>query len=103
MPWRRHCPVCPNGRKEIIDFHLAASEGAAERQRFLDRLYRRGLTGDGLQMICVDGGQGLLAALPAVYPTISVQRCGRTRSGTSYDVDARIVHVSRGLRFGLGI
>ncbi len=26
-------------------------------------------------MICVDGGAGLLAALPMVYPAIPVQRC----------------------------
>ena len=26
-------------------------------------------------MICVDGGQGLLAALPPVYPDVPVQRC----------------------------
>lgn len=26
-------------------------------------------------MLCVDGGQGLLVALPTVYPAIPVQRC----------------------------
>ncbi len=31
--------------------------------------------GEGLEMICVDGGQGLLAALPIVYHGIPVQRC----------------------------
>ncbi len=38
-------------------------------------LYRRGLTGEGLHMICVDGGSGLLAALPSVLHGIPVQRC----------------------------
>ena len=38
-------------------------------------LYARGLTGEGLEMICVDGGQGLLAALPTAYHGIPVQRC----------------------------
>ena len=38
-------------------------------------LYARGLTGEGLEMICVDGGQGLLAALPTTYHGIPVQRC----------------------------
>jgi transposase-like protein len=26
-------------------------------------------------MICVDGGAGLLAALPMIFPGIAVQRC----------------------------
>ncbi len=64
-----------DGRKEIIDFQRAASESAAERERFLTALHRRGLTGEGLEMICVDGGQGLLAALPIVWHGIPVQRC----------------------------
>ena len=64
-----------DGRKEIIDFRLAASESAAEWERFLTDLFRRGLTGEGLDMICVDGGAGLLAALPTVLPGIAVQRC----------------------------
>lgn len=65
----------PDGKKEIIDFRLAASESAAEWERFLTDLFRRGLTGKGLHMICVDGGNGLLAALPTVFPAIPVQRC----------------------------
>ncbi|MGH9692973.1 MAG: IS256 family transposase [Bryobacteraceae bacterium] len=64
-----------DGKKEIIDFRLAGSESAAEWEHFLTDLYRRGLTGEGLDMICVDGGKGLLAALPIVLPGIPVQRC----------------------------
>jgi putative transposase len=64
-----------DGRKEIIDFRLAKSESAAEWQLFLDDLYRRGLTGEDLDMICVDGGQGLLAALPNAFHRVPVQRC----------------------------
>ncbi|MGH8632610.1 MAG: IS256 family transposase [Burkholderiales bacterium] len=65
----------PDGKKEVIDFRLAASESAAEWEVFLTDLYRRGLTGSGLEMICVDGGNGLIAALPTVFPGIPVQRC----------------------------
>jgi putative transposase len=65
----------PDGKKEIIDFRLAQSESAAEWERFLGDLIRRGLDGDRLEMICVDGGSGLLAALPTAYPGIPVQRC----------------------------
>jgi len=64
-----------DGKKEIIDFRLAASESAAEWDKFLADLYRRGLTGEGLDVICVDGGSGLLAALPRVFHGIPVQRC----------------------------
>jgi putative transposase len=65
----------PDGKKEVIDFRLAASESAAEWEMFLADLYRRGLTGEGLDMICVDGGAGLLAALPTVFHGLPVQRC----------------------------
>jgi putative transposase len=65
----------PDGKKEIIDFRLAASESAAEWERFLTALFRRGLTGEGLDMVCIDGGSGLLAALPTVFPGVPVQRC----------------------------
>jgi transposase-like protein len=67
--------LLPDGKKEIIDFRLAGSESAAEWEQFLTDLHRRGLTGEGLDMICVDGGAGLLAALPTVFPGIAVQRC----------------------------
>jgi putative transposase len=67
--------IRPDGKKEVIDFRLAASESAAEWERFLSDLYRRGLIGETLDMICIDGGQGLIAALPTVFPAISVQRC----------------------------
>lgn len=65
----------PDGKKEVIDFRLAASESAAEWDKFLADLYRRGLTGEGIDMICVDGGCGLLAALPSAFDGIPVQRC----------------------------
>ena len=79
----------PDGKKEIIDYRLAVAESAAQWELFLTDLYRRGLEGARLEMICVDGGSGLLAALPMVYPDIPVQRCWRTRSGTSRARSAR--------------
>ena len=65
----------PDGKKEIIDYRLATGESAAQWELFLADLYRRGLEGARLEMICVDGGPGLLAALPLVYPGVPVQRC----------------------------
>ena len=64
-----------DGKKEIIDYRLAVAESAREWELFLDDLFRRGLTGARLEMICVDGGTGLLAALPMVYGGVPVQRC----------------------------
>jgi len=67
--------LLPDGKKEIIDFLLANSESQAEWEKFLSRLHRRGLKGDQARIICADGGEGLLAALPTVYPDLPVQRC----------------------------
>jgi transposase-like protein len=65
----------PDGKKEIIDWRLATAESAVQWEQFLTALFRRGLLGKTLEMICVDGGPGLLAALPIVYPGVPVQRC----------------------------
>src|SRR5579863_921958 len=65
----------PDGKKEVIDFRLAHSESAAEWERFLGDLIRRGLAAESLEMVCVDGGSGLLAALPTALPGVPVQRC----------------------------
>lgn len=65
----------PDGKKEVIDFRLAGAESAAQWEQFLGDLIRRGLTGERLEMLCVDGGCGLLAALPTAYPEVPVQRC----------------------------
>ena len=54
--------------------HRVARQSAAEWERFLADLYKRGLTGEGLDMFCVHGGSGLIAALPMVYDKIPVQR-----------------------------
>ena len=67
--------ITPEGRKEVIDFRLAQSESQVEWERFLNDLYRRGLAGEDLELIVTDGGSGLLAALPVVFPEIPVQRC----------------------------
>ena len=67
--------ILEDGRKEIIDYSLSASESEAQWQRFLDNLYRRGLQGKGVKIIVVDGGKGLLNALETVYHEIPVQRC----------------------------
>lgn len=88
-----------DGKKEIIDFRLAKSESASEWEVFLNDLYRRGLTGDGTELICVDGGKGLEAALPLVYPSIATQRCWahKTRNITDKVRKADREEVKKGL------
>ncbi len=48
---------------------------AAECEKFLIGIYRRGVAGEGLDMICVDYGSGLLAAMPNVFHRTRLQRC----------------------------
>lgn len=63
------------GRREILDFRLVRGESQPAWEAFLHDLHRRGLTGEGVAVVAVDGGAGLLAALPLVYPRAGVQRC----------------------------
>jgi len=67
--------IRPDGRKEILDYRLAVAESEREWEQFLTDLQVRGLTAEQLRIIVVDGGVGLLAALPTVYPGVPVQRC----------------------------
>jgi transposase-like protein len=67
--------IRPDGRKEIIDFRQAHGESTQAWEAFLNDLYGRGLNGEGLELICSDGGTGLRAALPLVYPNVPVQLC----------------------------
>jgi len=67
--------ITREGKKEVIDFLVTPGESQASWEEFLCDLYRRGLTGEGIEMVITDGGKGLLAALPLVYPRSVIQRC----------------------------
>lgn len=67
--------IRPDGKKEIIDFYTAPGESEAAWTFFLSDLMRRGLAGKGIEIVCVDGGKGLRAALEMVYPSVAIQRC----------------------------
>jgi transposase-like protein len=67
--------LLPDGRKEVIDYRLADGESQRAWEAFLNDLDRRGLTGEAAELAVCDGGKGLLAALPLVYPKLAVQRC----------------------------
>ena len=64
-----------DGKKEVIDFNIVQGESQAAWDAFLSDLYRRGLHAEELELIVTDGGKGLLAALPFVFPAIPTQRC----------------------------
>lgn len=78
--------IRPDGKKEVIDFRQVYGESQWAWEAFLDDLYRRGLKGQSLKLIVIDGGKGLLAALPLVYGHIPIQRCWthKTRNVLTY-------------------
>ena len=82
---RRPAPVVlgilPDGHKGFIDFQPARGESAAEWKHLPTSFHRRGLTGEGLEMIRAEGGNGLPAAVPPVHPDIPVRRCWAHRIG----------------------
>jgi putative transposase len=63
------------GKREMIDFLLAASESQNAWEGFLRDLYERGLEGRRCEMMTTDGGNGLRNALEVVYPRIPRQHC----------------------------
>ena len=63
------------GRRVLLDYHLAPSESSSEWERFLLRLRERGLMGKDLRLITTDGGSGLRKALPLVYEDVPHQLC----------------------------
>jgi len=72
--------ITEEGGKEVIDFSIAPGESRGAWETFLTDLYRRGLNEAGVELIITDGGKGLLAALPVVYPNIPIQRCWAHKS-----------------------
>jgi len=67
--------LLPDGRREIIDYQIAPGESEIAWSEFLQHLFLRGLQGQNLKLIVTDGGTGLRAALPLVYPRIPLQLC----------------------------
>ena len=87
------------GKKEMIDFLLAASESQNAWEGFLRDLHERGLEGKLCEMITTDGGKGLLNALEVVYPRIPRQHCWahKTRNVLGKVKKADQERVKRGL------
>jgi putative transposase len=88
-----------DGKKEIIDFRQVLGESQSAWEGFLSDLYQRGLEGHTLKLMIVDGGKGLLAALPLVYGHVPLQRCWthKTRNVLNYVKRADQESVKRSL------
>ena len=67
--------VLPNGKRQILAYQFAHGESETAWSEFLQDLFLRGLSGKNLRLIISDGGKGLRAALPVVYPRIPRQLC----------------------------
>lgn len=63
------------GQRRILDFVQAKGESFEAWEGLLNSLYRRGLKGENLKLITIDGAGGLRSALEVVYPHVPVQRC----------------------------
>jgi len=65
-----------NGIRELIDFELASNgESQIAWERFLNRLYHRGLEGNNLKLIIRDGNKGLKNALSNIFLNVPQQPC----------------------------
>jgi transposase-like protein len=64
-----------DGSRELLAFQKAGSESAAAWQAFLENLKMRGLRGENLKLIVIDGGKGLWKAFQKVYPLVAAQLC----------------------------
>lgn len=67
--------ITSRGRKELIDFRQAPTEGERHWTAFLQDLHSRGLCGKALRLVTTDGAPGLIAALDFIYPQVPRQRC----------------------------
>lgn len=64
-----------DGRRELIDFTVTNAESERKWWRFLNDLYRRGLTGESLGLVITDGNRGLENAVDLVWSFVKRQRC----------------------------
>jgi transposase-like protein len=67
--------VTRGGQRRVLAYQFAQDESQAAWEQFLQDLFLRGLEGKALQLIVSDGGKGLQAALPFIFPNVPVQRC----------------------------
>lgn len=101
-------------KKELIDFELTGlGESENAWVKFIGKLYHRGLIGENVKLITIDGNTGLRNALEYLYPFVSIQRCWvhKLRNVSNklpkkyHDeciADARKIYLSKNQREALG-
>ncbi len=62
-----------DGIRELISFKIANNESEESWYMFVDNLYRRGLKGDFLNLVTIDGNRALALAVNTVYPYVDIQ------------------------------
>jgi transposase-like protein len=67
--------VKADGSRQLLGFVRSPGESQAAWEGLLNDLYKRGLTGENLQLVVTDGCAGLAAALATIYPHVPHQRC----------------------------
>jgi transposase-like protein len=65
--------VRQDGQKVLLGLKALAGESEAAWRSLLDELSARGMRAP--ELLIIDGGKGLEAALAALWPTVPVQRC----------------------------
>lgn len=63
------------GQRVLLDFRQATGESQTAWEALLNSLYQRGLVGQHLKLIVMDGAAGLRAAAELIYPEAQIQRC----------------------------
>lgn len=64
-----------DGKRELIDFMVTNAESEKRWWRFLNNLYRKGLSGEALGLVITDGNAGLESAVDLVWSFVKRQRC----------------------------
>lgn len=74
------------GFRELIAFRQVGIESKTKWLAFLEDLRKRGLEGENLELITIDGHKGLFSATEEAYPFVPVQRCWahKVRNVTNY-------------------
>jgi len=67
--------ITKDGVRKLISFRIAKNESEESWYMFIDNLYRRGLKGDYLSLVTIDGNRALMLAVQTVYPFTQIQRC----------------------------
>ena len=63
------------GERKLLAFKQAKGESQSAWESLLWNLYERGLKGECLKLIVMDGSAGLRVAAELVYPEAKIQRC----------------------------